>query len=379
MHILIIFVAAISPTLAVVAIEAAEGGVKLSFGQFFGIPIALVGAVLLAIGTQYQSRGLNKVEKITQRSASHGLSLTHMLHLIARPSWLLGTLGIVAAVLFQIISLSMAPLIVVQPLGVVALVVTALLNSKLTGVKITGPVKVAIALCIIGIVAFVSVAAFTASESEVSNNQLVIILIIFAAIVGSLLTAFFTRRGRKPAILMYVVGAGVLYGFVATFAKTILARIQGGNFDYLTWLAIAALVVGVVLGMIYVQNAHSSGPPDLVIAGLTVVDPIVAVLIGILVLGEARNAPFWAFIFFVVSGVIAMLGVFGLAKFHPQSGKDVLADDDPAGPVGSYGQAGPAAHAGQAGAANQANPAGYAGSAAPNPANPQPDQARPNS
>ena len=62
----------------------------------------------------------------------------------------------------------------------------------------------------------------------------------------------------------------------------------------------------------------SSGPPDLVIAGLTVVDPIVAVLIGLLVLGEAATAPLWAFIGFIVAGAVAVWGVVQLARHHPQ-------------------------------------------------------------
>ena len=47
-------------------------------------------------------------------------------------------------------------------------------------------------------------------------------------------------------------------------------------------------------GFYLVQTAYAVGPPDLVIAGLTVVDPIVAVGIGVIVLGEAQNAPLWA-------------------------------------------------------------------------------------
>ena len=66
------------------------------------------------------------------------------------------------------------------------------------------------------------------------------------------------------------------------------------------------------------QTAHASGPPDLVIAGLTVVDPIVAVLIGCLVLGEAAGANGFVFSGFGVAGAVAIIGVIGLARYHPQ-------------------------------------------------------------
>jgi hypothetical protein len=46
---------------------------------------------------------------------------------------------------------------------------------------------------------------------------------------------------------------------------------------------------------------------------------MVAVGVGIIVLGEASQAPPWAAIAFVVAGAVAILGVFLLAKHHPQS------------------------------------------------------------
>src|SRR5690606_25687913 len=102
-----------------------------------------------------------------------------------------------------------------------------------------------------------------------------------------------------------IVGAGVLYGFVATFAKSVIGRLQQGEFEWLTWACVAALLAGALLGLVFVQNAYSSGPPDLVVAGLTVIDPIVAVLIGIVVLDEAAGAPGWAIVAFIASGAVA--------------------------------------------------------------------------
>jgi hypothetical protein len=74
------------------------------------------------------------------------------------------------------------------------------------------------------------------------------------------------------------------------------------------------------LGGWFVQNAYASGPPDLVIAGLTVVDPMVAVSIGIIVLGEAAQAadnPLIAIVF-AASGAVAATGVWLLSRVHPE-------------------------------------------------------------
>ena len=67
------------------------------------------------------------------------------------------------------------------------------------------------------------------------------------------------------------------------------------------------------------QTAYSLGSPDLVIAGLTVVDPLIAVAIGIAVLGEASNAPLWVIPVWAIAAAIAIYGVLQLAKHHPQT------------------------------------------------------------
>lgn len=302
--------------------EIAEA-ISLDPKQFWGIPIALVGAAFMSFGAQYQSRGLNKVEVLTGESASSGLSFKHMLGLLGRPSWVIGTILLGLAVVFQIGALSFSPLIVVQPLGVVAMVITAMLNSRITGIKLPKRALVSLCMCVGGIVTFVTVAAFTASDYPVTDAKLITILVIFAIVFAVALIGFLVLR-HKAVALFYIVGAGVLYGFVATFAKIMIGRFMQNEFEMLSWICVLALALGGLLGMLFVQNAYSSGPPDLVIAGLTVVDPLVAILIGIIVLHEAVGAPVWAMICFVITGVIALIGVIGLAKFHPQVGRNVL-------------------------------------------------------
>lgn len=302
--------------------------VSISGQQLWGIPLALIGAALMSFGAQYQSRGLNKVERLTGQSAGSGLSFAHVWNLLRRPSWVSGTVLLGLAIACQLAALAFAPLIVVQPLGIVAMVITAILNARITGVRPGGRSLVSLILCVGGIGTFVTVAAFTATDHPVTNAKLIVILVIFAVMLAVLLTLFALFRHRAIALL-YIVGAGMLYGFVATFAKAVISRLQQSEFDWLTWVCVAALLLGALLGMVFVQNAYSSGPPDLVIAGLTVIDPLVAILIGIAVLGEAAGAPLWAVLVYIASGVVALIGVIGLAKFHPQTGRNVLTEPNP--------------------------------------------------
>ena len=292
--------------------------IALNPQQFIGIPLALVGAVFLSLGAQFQHRGVTKVEKKTDSNGNGGMSVRQITLLLARPSWVLGTVMLGLAIVFQLASLNFAPLIVVQPLGAVALVVTAIMNSRVSKVKLNRDTIIAIFMCVGGVGLFVVVAAFTAVDKPVTDANVKTILIVLAIVLIALALAFVYLRHRMRAIF-YVIGAGILYGFVATLAKVIIGRIQQGDFEWLTVLCGVGLLAGTVLGGYFVQNAYASGPPDLVIAGLTVVDPLVAVAIGIIVLGEASQAPLWAIFAFAVAGAIAIMGVFKLSRHHPQA------------------------------------------------------------
>jgi drug/metabolite transporter (DMT)-like permease len=300
----------------------AAGGLSANPSQFLGIPIALVGAVFLSLGAQLQHHGVAKVEANTQ-DAGGGLNLKQLVLLLARPSWVVGTLMIGLAIAFQLASLVVSTLMVVQPLGAVALVMTAIVNARVSKVKLNRSSIIAISLCVGGVGGFVIVAAVFAREVTVSDNALVLILVILAVVLATFGVLFGLLRHRFKAI-MYIIAAGILYGFVATLAKVVIARVSQGDADWRLILCIIGIFAAAGFGAYFVQNAYSSGPPDLVIAGLTVVDPLVAVTIGIVILSEASQAPLWAAIAFVLFGGVATWGVFLLAKHHPQRKDDAL-------------------------------------------------------
>jgi len=282
-----------------------------------GIPLAVIGAAFMSFGAQYQHRGVQKVERLTQTAGGSGLTGGQLLNLLRRPSWVLGTVMLALAIVCQLTALSFAPLILVQPIGAISLVITTLLNARISGHRPTRRSLTAIALCIAGILIFVTIAALYAVETPVSSRQLITILLILAVVTVALTGSWLWVRRRTNA-LFYIVAAGIMYGFVATLAKVVISRIQTGDFEWLTLVCLVALVSGTAVGAYFVQTAYASGPPDLVIAGLTVIDPIVAIVIGLAVLGEASTAPFGAYIGFTVAGALAVVGVFQLARHHPQ-------------------------------------------------------------
>ena len=276
---------------------------------------AIAAAFFLAFGTQRQSSAV--------RAASGGLSVSSrsMLRLLGNRRWVFGLTLMGIGMVLNVYALAHAPLTVVQPIGAIALVITTVVNSRDQNIRINRPTVLAIIACMVGSIGFVVLAInVTAPNHQVTRTQeLVIVLLLAAAVLifGGLEVAF---RHRLKAIF-HILGAGVLFGFVAVLVRTISVALMDPNGLFLgnvSWFTIVAIAVAGLLGTYFVQNAYSSGPPDLVIAGLTVIDPMVGIAIGIGILGELRPDvhPVVA-MSMAAAALVAIVGVVALSRHHP--------------------------------------------------------------
>jgi len=297
--------------------------------KILAISLALLSAVALAIGTQLQNGAVGVQKKAALSGRSH-LNLKQLLDLIRHPQWVTGLFISIAALILQFTALLLAPLILVQPIGATALVITSVLNAKITKTKLNQGSILAILLCTGGLGAFVVMAHEVAVEPVIDDTALMQILGMAITLIAIMGYIFFSGASKfKP--LTFIIGAGVLYGFVATLTKVVIKRLfnqDGFNrlisfqgellTDGLTVLALLSMIAAGLLGGWFVQNAYASGPPDLVVAGLTVIDPLIAVSIGVVLLNEAMNAPWPIMLGFLASGAMAVVGVFLLSKVHPE-------------------------------------------------------------
>ena len=282
---------------------------------WIAIAAALCSAFCLAFGAHFQSQAV--------RSAVGGLDLTikNVGKLASNKRWMsgLGLMGLGMAL--NVFALASAPLTVVQPIGAIALVITAMVNAKETDLTMNRPTVFAIISCMIGSVGFVLLAVtVTNGNQSVSEAEAHLIEMILAVVVGIVgLAPIFLHK--KLGAFFYILSAGVLFGFVAVLVRTIAIAVLGlgdSSFMQLPWLAGLAVVVAGLLGSYFVQKAYSKGPPDLVIAGLTVIDPIVGIAIGIGILGELRpDVPMMVTVLMLVAAILAIVGVTALSRHHP--------------------------------------------------------------
>lgn len=306
-----------------------------------GIGLAILSAAVLALGNLFQARGVGAVSS----AGDTALGGRQIGRLLRNRVWLLGSLFLGVAILLQLLSLTVAQLIVVQPVGVTALVFAALLTALTTRKAPSRQVVRAIVICIVGVGAFVTVAALVAEQKTIGEAQLIAVLLTLLGVLILLGLVFLFFRGKVVPPIVFVMAGGALTGFVATLGKTVILRVQSAfaaategdlHFDSaiaLTIVCVVAIIVAGGLSIYFVQTSHVVASPELVVAGLTVIDPFVAVILGITILGEAAGAPLWSIFAFVIAGAVAVYGVIDLARAEQRelpagsTGQDGVHDD----------------------------------------------------
>lgn len=283
---------------------------------WLAVLLAVLGAFCLAFGAQRQGSAV--------KADTGGLALSSngFLRLLRNPRWVFGLVLLVAGMAMNSIALVTAPLTVVQPIGAIALVITTVVNARDQGISINRATVVAISGCVTGSALFVLLAVTVTQENHHVSfaDELTIVLLLALAVglFGSLAVMF---RNRMSAFV-YIIGAGVLFGFVAVLTRIIGKHIldpNGLGLLNVPWYSVVAIAAAGGLGSWFVQSAYSGGPPDLVIAGLTVVDPIVGIAIGIAILGELRpDVPAVMAIAMGTAATLAIVGVIALSRHHPE-------------------------------------------------------------
>ena len=283
---------------------------------WLAVCLAVLGAFFLAIGAQRQGSAV--------KADTGGLALSSngFLRLLRNPRWMLGLLFLALGMVMNAIALVSAPLTVVQPIGAIALVITTVVNAKDQGLSINRATVVAISACVTGSALFVLLAVFVTQENHhVSGDDELTIVLLLALAVGIFGTLAVLFKHRMSAFI-YILGAGVLFGFVAVLTRIIGKHLLDPNGMFLLnvqWYTLIAILAAGGLGSWFVQSAYSGGPPDLVIAGLTVIDPMVGIAIGIIILGELRpDVHAVMAIAMAAAATLAIVGVIALSRHHPE-------------------------------------------------------------
>lgn len=244
--------------------------------------LALLAALAFAVATVLQHRAAAAAEAPVGEA-----SLTRLaVHLTGRPLWLLGTVAGAVGLLLHALAVHVGQLVVVQPLLVLGLPLSLAAGAVLDR---TWPSRAQVTA---GLLAAAGLAIFLLSARPQAGTALGRTGVLWAASgVVLLVLVAAVRWGRRPCArhraLLLGLAAGSGFGVTGVLLKQVV-DIPAGQL-LRTWPLVALLAVGVP-SVVVAQWAFQSGSLSSCLPAMTMMEPVVAVVLGALGFSEQLDA-----------------------------------------------------------------------------------------
>ena len=136
-------------------------------------------------------------------------------------------------------------------------------------------------MCVTAVVTFVGTAAGSAVSTPAPGRAMLLAGLVVGLVVLVLAGVGLARTGWARCVICAMAGAAA-FGLVSALVRAASQAVTSGQIGILdpaVLTSIAGVVAAILAGGWLIQQAFASGPPEVVVACLTVVDPIVAVLL----------------------------------------------------------------------------------------------------
>lgn len=287
------------------------------------IALALIGSICNAYAVVLQQRAVDVTVSSDTTSSSRTVSLRHLLTLVRTPRWVAGIAMVLVAAAFHIAALVQAPITIVQPVGVLAVLFAIVFAARQRRSWPGGRVWLGAAFTIAGITGFVVVATAQVRTGHDIHGPAV----LAAAGVLLVLTVACAALGAMGPHWLRCLGWAAACSIVFGLASALLRSATLLIASHTPWLSPTMIGLGVGLAVCYVsggwlaQQAYASGPAEIVMSSLTVLDPLVAVAFGLAVLGEGTHITALGGTGMALAAALAGVGVVVLARHHPEATK----------------------------------------------------------
>lgn len=256
-------------------------------GNSLAVLFALCAAVFAAVGIVVRQRATMDVP------AEKGVSTVMLRTLLRRKLWWAGTASAVAGYVFQALALGFGSLLLVQPVLVSALLFALPLSARLAHRKVSRAEWVWALLLTGALTVFVALARASTGTYSVSVTTTITVAVVCAAAV-TLCVLLATRSNDWRRAVLLALAVGVMFGVVAVLTKIVMHTITDGS--VLTALTTPALYLVVTLGVVATllqQSAFHAGSLQTSVPTMLVLEPVVAVVLGSVVLGEHLSITGW--------------------------------------------------------------------------------------
>jgi drug/metabolite transporter (DMT)-like permease len=285
--------------------------------------IALCAALASAIGDVIRQRS---AQEVTDKEVGH-LELFWLS--VRDPRWWMGGMGAVANYSLQAAALSLGSVLLVTALQVTSLlfalpIYARLVHHRVTRWEWTWAVMLAGSLAVV-----VTVGDPAAGNARGPlGSWLVVAAVMGPLLVLCVVAARVWNRSAVAPILLAVV-AGSSLALFAVLTKGAVGAASGGFGAFLRAPESYCLLPAALVGMIFQQSAFRAGALTASLPTVTVAKPVVASLLGVLVLRETLNASGPQLLILVAASVLVIISTIALARGEAASmakgaGQDVV-------------------------------------------------------
>ncbi len=234
-------------------------------------------------------------------------------HLLGQPGWLSGMAASLLGLGLHALALRLGSLLVVQPVIVTGLVFSLLFRDALDRRLPSRETLTWSGLTVVGLAVFLIAARSTTGSARPIGAEAILVLAVGTTVAVSCWLAAASRADRGAGLLLGA-GAGVNFGLTA---GTLKATAGSTTTDALvtSWPLYTLVVLG-VSGFFANQVAYRRAPLATSLPILNVLNPVVALLYGVVAFRErpATDAVTW--VVALVSLGAALLGVYRLARLE---------------------------------------------------------------
>jgi drug/metabolite transporter (DMT)-like permease len=278
------------------------------------VVLAIVAAFLFAVAATFQQRGALELGVSTE-------GLKSLVKLAGSSWWLGGTAALLVGYVAQAIALDRGRISIVQPLLVSTVVFALPLGYFVTSQVVTMRQGIGAAIVVAGLAAYALFGKPASGNDFAPNDEWAVCLVIVGALCAALLLG--ARRssgGLRKAALIGVV-SGVLFGLSACLTKpTIETLHDSGIAGVLSSWELYGLALTGIAAFVLQQISLAEGFLATSVATVSVANPIVSVLIGIVLFDERLEDPAWHKVVAFAGLALAGLGAIAIAKAREPEG-----------------------------------------------------------
>jgi drug/metabolite transporter (DMT)-like permease len=269
--------------------------------------LSLASAAAYGIGAVLQHRAA------TREPADLSMRPGLLINLARHPVWILANGLDVVGYVLQFLALRSGSLSLVEPLLVLSLVFALPVAARLDHRPISLVEVLSAGVVGAGLAIFLVVGRPGPGQPDTTAAAWLTLTIVVAAFCSAMALGARSRSPRSAALLLGT-GSGCAFGYVAAATTWAGHLLDGGIVHLLTTLAPYTLAAGGAAALLLTQSAFHAGPLRLSLPTLTVVQPLVAVAIGVGLFGEHINTNGLAPLMEVAGLGLVTVGVFTLAR-----------------------------------------------------------------